>query len=404
MWPPVSPVNTILIYGVIFTSTRMLVGAISAVYLLARGVNVVDIAFIKAFQAGIILLLDIPLAYIADKKSRKLSLIAAVSFSVLWLITMGLGNSLASFYLAEFFNAVSLALLSGSATAYLVDKQLEINNDDKAIQYIIGKFSKYQHIGMGLCAFAGSLFIEIDSRTIWFVAAAILSVQLLGLSWLLPKDTQHHEEEAEQLTPYKEIFNIFKDLLYRKSLSWFAGSLMFVMIYYQVIIQFWQILINAEATVLYQQGYIYGLVFTAILFVQSYSGHIAQKLTKRTTALIVLLSMLPQLLVILLPERYVIYGVILTVIFIFFSIRLMGIVLESVIHERISSKMRSTYSSVISSIVRIILLLIIPVSGMAIKEFGHASFQIPFAVTVVIYIVALSLLQPKPIENNQQQR
>ena len=147
MW---TPINKIIGYGVIFSSLRMLVGAISAVYLIAVGLEIQDVGFIKAFQASVIFILDIPLAYIADKKSRKLSIVISVFFALLWLFTMGVGKVRFHFYVAEFFNAISLALMSGAFTSYLIDKEKENSRNANNIKKVLGKYHKYQFFGMGI--------------------------------------------------------------------------------------------------------------------------------------------------------------------------------------------------------------------------------------------------------------
>ena len=159
-------IKKIFIYGVLFNSIRMLIGAISAVYLIAVGLEIKDVGFLKAFQALIIFTLDIPLAYIADKKSRRLSVVGSVLFGAVWLFVMGYGSELYHFYIAEFFNAISIALFSGSFISYLIDKGKENNYPVKGL---IGRYNKFAFLGMGIAEFLGSAFISVDSRLIWYI-------------------------------------------------------------------------------------------------------------------------------------------------------------------------------------------------------------------------------------------
>ncbi len=383
-----NPINRIIAYGVIFSSLRMLVGAISAVYLIAVGLRIQDVAYIKAFQALVIFVLDIPLAYIADKKSRKLSVVLSVFFAALWLFTMGVGYKKYHFFIGEFFNAVSLALLSGAYISYLIDKGKEYSSDACSIKQLLGKYHKFQFMGMGVAALIGSAFVTVSSRLIWIIAGLLVSFQFLILSWMLPKDVQFERVE-EKLSAYGEIFGIFKDIVRRIEIKWFAFSLFLVMVYYQVIIQFWQLIIQQADKSVSKYGIYYGITFTLILFAQSVSGYLAEKLSEEFNTVIVLIFGLVSLIFLDMPYDYAVYFIPASIILMFFSIRLMTIVLQSKVHEKIEARLRSTYDSVISTVVRLFLLLFIPAVGIAFNAHGKVIFSILFFVALSVYVYML---------------
>lgn len=385
-----SPIKKILFYGVIYTSVRMLVGAISAIYLLAKGVDILDVGTIKAFQAGVIMILDIPLAYVADQKSRKLSVIGASLFSALWLYTMGISETLWVFYLAEFFNSVSLALFSGSFTSYLIDKNIEFDKSKQNIQKIIGKFNKYQHAGMAVSATLGAFFITVESQVIWFISCFLMVLLTASSVSLLPKDTIQSKAQ-DRKTILTDVLNILKDILTRIEIKWIVLMLIFITAYYQSIIQFWQLVISIDKKNLITEGHIYGIIFAAILLIQSLSGYLVEKLPKRQVfyvALCLTLALLPYPL--FMSINYL-YSTSIVIIVLFFIIRSLIIVLHSVVHENITSKLRSTYDSAISTIVRIILLIMLPSLGFLVDQFGFISLYLLYVFIFFSFIACMLL-------------
>lgn len=387
-------VNRIIYFGVAYSSIRMLVGAISAVYMLAYGLDIVDIAMVKAFQAGVILLLDIPLAYVADKKSRKLSVLVAGLFAVLWLFTMGAATTLPMFYLAEFFNAVSIALFGGSFVAYLIDKNESTHSGASSIQQVLGRFGKYQYMGMGVAALIGSAFIGVDSKVVWFVASGLLGVLILISLLMLPKDTQQQSTDVE-VSPFSEVFGIFKDIALRAEIKWIAGTLILLTVYYQLIIQFWQVVLTTDNGDAVTKGYVYGTVFVVILFAQSFSGYLLERLARKWIVAVIAFSTVPLALFPVLAAINLMYATIAIIVLLFFVLRLANIALQSSVQENISSSLRASYDSVISTIARVVLLLTMPLFGFTLQHLGFTVFYAPYLGAAAAILTIITLRQRK---------
>lgn len=382
------PVKKIIIYGVAFNSIRMLIGAISAVYLIAVGLEIKDVGFLKAFQASVIFILDIPLAYIADKRSRRLSVIGSVFFGAIWLFAMGYGSEIYHFYIAEFFNAISLALFSGAYVSYLIDKGKE---DNCPIKELLGKYNKFVYFGMGIAALLGSAFITVDSRVIWYISGVLLGLQFLLLSSMLPEDKKFETEKKPNM--YREISEILKDILVRAEIKWLVFCVFLAMIYFQVIIQFWQLVVQQASGEGSEHGIFYGVIFTLVLFAQSVSGHVAEKKSDQRNVAFVVGSGVLSSFLLAWPYGYSMYFISASVILMFFSNRLMTLVLLSKIHENIDGEMRSTYDSVISTVTRLFLLIFIPIIGIGFELYGNIVFLFLFAVTLITFWVKRGELQ-----------
>ena len=385
MW---SSVNKIILFGVLFGSTRMLVGALSAIYMLAAGVKVSDIALIKTFQALVILLLDIPISYLSDNRSKRASVLAASVLGSIWLLLMAYADTLGVFYLAEFFNAVSLSLFNGAFIAYLINMEMA-ETEGAHIQKIIGRYSKYHFIGMGMSAFVGSLFVEVGSQSIWVVSAIIMGLIFIFFYFLLPSEALHEKHETSRLNPIQEVIRILKDIFSNIDRKISILLVIVTAVYYQVIIQLWQLLLNGGNQIVHSKGYFYGAVFVFVLLAQSLAGYVVEKKDKKGTAvLLIFLLILMPLSSLLLDDETL--EVVVLIILIFFAVRLVMLLLQADIHSWIPSSLRATYDSVLSTMGRLVLLVVMPAVGCAVEKFGYQNIGI-FAV-VFIELILLSYI------------
>lgn len=85
--------NAVAIIGLLFSSSRMLIGATSAVYLLSKGITASDIGIMKSVQAMLLMLIEFPLGLLADHKGRRICLILGGAAAAAWLALTALGTS-----------------------------------------------------------------------------------------------------------------------------------------------------------------------------------------------------------------------------------------------------------------------------------------------------------------------
>ena len=127
----------------------------------------------------------------ADKRSRKFSVLLSLFFASIWLFCMGLGTNIWHFFVAEFFNAISLALFSGAFISYLIDNR----SKEYSIKEVLGTYDKFSLFGMAIFSFLGAAFIDIDSKSIWLIAGVLILLQLILLSSYLPKDSAYQQKQ-----------------------------------------------------------------------------------------------------------------------------------------------------------------------------------------------------------------
>lgn len=368
-----SPISGVMLYGLGVTTARMLVGATSAIYLLSSGLTLTDLGVLKAIQAAIVFLADIPLGYVADKWGRSNVIRLSTAFSVIWLTLTAIGHYKVLFFAGEVFNALAIALYSGAFNALLMDAYKRQTGKDNYEQ-IIGKYNKWQFGLMAGASFGGSVLAPPDSRFVWWLAALIVFVHMVLLNQVLPK------EESLQSTRYSvsgalrsvidDFRSIHKVVFSRFSLSMLVSAYILLTFSYQVLIQFWQPIIGGEQLARYP-GVFYGGTFLLILGAQWWAARRSEQnvspryLINSGLALSLILAVLA-----FFGLKLPVLSLILFMGLLFFLLRLVTITLYADFQRAQPATMWATAESILSALSRVLLLVLLPVLGGASQQRG----------------------------------
>ena len=372
----------IVIYGVAFNSFRMLVGAIAAIYMINQGLSIYEVGLIKAIQAIVILIIDIPLSYIADKFSRKLSIALSTLLGSLWLILMWIGHDFNSFLVAEIFNALSLSLIGGAYFAYLIDNA-EASNEIE-IKQITAEYSKYHFFFVGLSGFAGGILYNYIGESLW-VVAAIFCLILFLFSVMLPADKNHSSNEKDNKTSLlQDIRSIYTEIASKKAIfSLIISGLLFVSLYYQILIQIWQPYVISGFENLSNEGILFGTIFLIIQLSQSLTSWVIEKM--KSVNLVLVVAMVLSLVSTLLLMIEAAWFILIAVIIIFCANLMMRNFFSIKFQSLISPSFRSTIDSLFSTLMRVVLIVSLPLSGKAIDTIG---WKVMTALFVASYVFA----------------
>ncbi len=396
-----------MIYGIWFSSSRMLIGGFSTLYLIHHGLDLSDIAYLKGLQALVILLSDVPLGYVADRYSRRFSVIVGVFFGAIWLAMTAWAPSIGWFYAAEVCNAVSLALFNGAYDALLVDTCLK-EQPAVSIEKIISTYVKYQFLVMSAAALAGGLFIRVDSSSIWWVGALLLFVQVVFLGSFvkdLPEDSPVKRVSGSWKRLREDLSVIGSKFTMRNTefaLVFCSGILL--MLYYQTAIQYWQPIV-AIWTEQDTRGYRYSILFVLILLTQSLAG-------KWTPAISRSKHGFPSLVGGFFAASWLLHTgirvypclILPSIVITFFIIRGVSIQLGSFINERMESSLRATYSSIQSTLARICMIVSFPIVGWLTRQYGLisiASMGVLISVLIAVLVWSTSLCMAKTISKTR---
>ncbi|MPW46713.1 MFS transporter [Moraxella catarrhalis] len=386
--------KTIIFYGVAFGSFRMLIGGISTLYLLSKNIDLIDLGLLKSFQFGLMMIIDLPLYYIADRYSRKLSTILGILFGSFWLLTTAFASEIWQFYVAEAFNAISLSLFGGAYISYLIDiknKQYPDLDNKTLLSYD----NKYNSLGMAICAFVGASFLEPASNIIWIIAGTLLFIVSMGAFLQLPSDiyqsTHNNISDLKINTPNfsENLGRLISILKTKQEICYGLIVLSILLIYFQTILQLWQPVIKNFNTG--NLGWIYGMFFSIVSLAQLLSSYAINSNIKNKYTYILIclfLSLLLMLSAITLFQHST-KGVVLIVIslfIMFFGIKFLMIEASAKFHDIIPNNHRSLLDGMAFFISRTILLIIFPAITYLIQKMGFIALPLIFSILITLYM------------------
>lgn len=386
--------KTIIFYGVAFGSFRMLIGGISTLYLLSKNIDLIDLGLLKSFQFGLMMIIDLPLSYIADRYSRKLSTILGILFGSFWLLTTAFASEIWQFYVTEAFNAISLSLFGGAYISYLIDiknKQYPDLDNKTLLSYD----NKYNSLGMAICAFVGASFLEPASNIIWIIAGTLLFIVSMGAFLQLPSDiyqsTHNNISDLKINTPNfsENLGRLISILKTKQEICYGLIVLSILLIYFQTILQLWQPVIKNFNTG--NLGWIYGMFFSIVSLAQLLSSYAINSNIKNKYTYILIclfLSLLLMLSAITLFQHST-KGVVLIVIslfIMFFGIKFLMIEASAKFHDIIPNNHRSLLDGMAFFISRTILLIIFPAITYLIQKMGFIALPLIFSILITLYM------------------
>ncbi|NLG85396.1 MAG: MFS transporter, partial [Firmicutes bacterium] len=348
----------IMLFGLLFGSIRMLIGPVSALYLLSRGLSLGGIAYLKGLQALIILLVDAPFGYFADRCSYKLSLMAGVVSGGLWLGITAYSPHVSWLYVGEVFNALSLAFFNGAFEAVLVAAARQEGRGE-TLDAVFGVYAKYEFLAMAAAAAVGGLTKGVEAGLFWGMGAAGL-FGLAGCSvWLLAGIPR--PEPSASGTLRSDLVRVWR-YIWRQPIDLFRlfAVILLLNLYYQIIIQYWQPILARAGMA--QRPLFFSLVFIGILLAQAAAGTTVTRLRRPFQGyspfwLGLGLSGLAILEGLRLQSTLLAGGGLLLF---FLGYRTSSIMLTADLHALLADWVRATYPSVLSTVLRVGLILLYP--------------------------------------------
>lgn len=396
-----SSTGLIVLYGLISGSLRMVVGATSVIYLTSHGVSLAQIGAMKAMQAALILVLDVPLSYLADRTSRIYVLVGGNIATTLWLGTTAYSTSIPGFFLAEVFNAIGLAAFNGVFTAVLIDTyEKEHQRDD--FENILGWYGKWQFLLMAIAAAGGALFYMRASPFIWWVAAC----GVMCLTLLTPRFVRNRQVFCESTCPpnnnaltdgdpatrstcltrfaqRSRASTLLQAIRMDRHVLPLAIALAGIMLTFQVLLQFWQPVVEGALAASIDPGELFGVAFVIFLLAQS----LASQCVRRSAALTHGWPMRACFLacIAIMCWRYSdmpVSIVIAAVAMAFFVIKGLSIVVLSSIQRIVPREHWSMTESAISSCTRILFIATLPFVG----AFGDSASAQGIFIVILLFM------------------
>lgn len=155
-------------YG-FYNATRMLIGVYHAVFLISTGVSLSQLAMLQVVFSVTMLLLDFPLAVVADRYHRKYSVIVGVFFTLLFYPLCLRSPDIPSLILSEIFYGIGICCISGAIEGWVLHSL-----EDKKT------FSGYAHLASRVASL-GSIITGITGIGLAYLYQSYLSGYWLSL-------------------------------------------------------------------------------------------------------------------------------------------------------------------------------------------------------------------------------
>lgn len=193
-------IHKYILYSVF--SDLLILGPILTIFFLEKGLNFTQIFTLGAVNSFFVVLFEVPTGAVADKYSRKLSIIIGC---IMWIISLGIyiyAQSFAIFILAEIIFSIGMTFKSGAETAILFDS-LKLEGREKEFQTIVGRARSYllyaSAVGSLLAGFVYSYNIYLPF---------IISIGFIFISLLVAisfKEPKLHEFKVHSEIKYNQI-------------------------------------------------------------------------------------------------------------------------------------------------------------------------------------------------------
>lgn len=148
------------------------IGAIGVVFMLGHGASLSDVAMVKILQGVVIFLGEVPTGIVADMFGRKTSCLLACLCGIASFLAFALGGSLPWFYVAELFNALTIAFWSGAFEALTVDG----TNEEESIDVVFSKITMYSSFATMIGGLVGGLIADYDIYMTYAFSTLVMSL------------------------------------------------------------------------------------------------------------------------------------------------------------------------------------------------------------------------------------
>jgi MFS family permease len=209
-----------LLFTFHFFGDLVFIYAVDKLFLLSRSISIQEIAVLVAIWSGTTVLLEVPTGALADRWSRKYTLVLSGLFFSLCYLTWIFSYSFWPFALGFLFRTLGGTLESGTSQAYTFDFLKRHRKEDE-FEKIWGRCIGLRVLGTAVAVALGGYLSEI-SYTLVLVFSALSPLVVVLIAFLLPEvkstDNQTHRNYVSYIRGgLKQAFSnriILKIMLY----------------------------------------------------------------------------------------------------------------------------------------------------------------------------------------------
>lgn len=362
--------------------------AIEKIFMLGIGFNTATIGVMVAIMSVVMLVVETPSGILADRWSRKGVMILGCLALIISAVIGAISFNEPIYILATVFWGIYAALYSGTYDSVIYDTTIEEHGDSKKFEKHLGRFRAVEGTATVTGALAGGLIANmVDIRDTYIFTVPFLAAALIFL-WKFREPQLHKAEVAEPV--FKHIRQTFAAVLRNPILlPVVIAAVGFLMIQETIfeLSQLWFIAVAAPIA-------LYG-VFSAVVFSSWTVGGLLAVHIKSKSAIICVMTILISAIILLIFSRH--YMLILASQFVIaVCVIAISVILAKKMHDEFPSRLRAGSASVISTLMRIIL---IPgsllITGIANSYDIFAATYILLGVAIVSVVAFMSIASVK---------
>lgn len=323
-----------------------------------NGLNLTEIMILQAIFAIMIVVLEVPTGYFADRFGRKTSLLLSASCLLVGILIYSLGTGFSIFLVGELLMALSVSLASGANSAFLYDTLKDLGRVDEYKKV----FGTSILIGLGVLALsniAGGFIGAYDYRWTFYVMFPFIFGSIIVASTFFEPKIHKPVIKKHYVTELKEIF---VHVITQKRLLWFMIFSGFAFAFTQLALWMYQpYFVLSGLDVMY-----YGIVFASFHIVAGFASKFSHVIEQK-------IGLKPSLMLLVIAA---VAGHLLMSQFIFlfsfvfaylhqFSRGLYQPIITDYINKLTRSEIRATVLSIQSMIKNVVYALLLPLFGYA---------------------------------------
>ncbi|MYE32973.1 MAG: MFS transporter [Chloroflexi bacterium] len=170
--------------------------AIWVVYLIEdRGLTLGQVLLLEAVVFGAVVIAEVPTGVIADRYTRRLSLLLGSLFSALAFVVFGLASSIELLMGSYVLFAIGGALMSGADEAFLYDSLRAVGRSEE-FAGVFGRFNARMTVGIAVFTVAGGLMVIWTPLSWPIVLSGVLALVAAGFALLLVEPPRARSDQS----------------------------------------------------------------------------------------------------------------------------------------------------------------------------------------------------------------
>lgn len=357
-----SPVTRRLLplYGVAFCQGLVFWYAIEKLFMISIGFDGATIGLMIAVYSMVVLLSEIPSGILADRWSRKGVLaLSGITLAISALLG-GMSANIPFYILAAAIWGFGSAMRSGMYDSIIYDTLVEENGHAKSFKRYMGHYQMIEGAALVMGALVGGLLADqLGMREVyfWSIPAALVSLALL---YLFREPMLHKAETETHLAAH--VRDVFRIVLRQKELAMLLIALIALGLVRDSTIEISQLWFVAVM----MPVLLFGPIFALVLSSFSIGGFLAKYVHQTKFIHFTLIAVLLGLIGLAVPSHFAILAIWQVIVCTGAIVIL--IALTHRLHDQLPSRLRSSTSSTVSTITRLVMIPFILVFGLVADQ------------------------------------